>query len=170
MALAGSPERFAALCDRFFGYTDASDTSGRFEGFNNETDMETPYAYFYAGRHDRLCEVIEAGLTYMFTTGRGGIPGNNDSGGLSSCYLWNAVGVFPVSGQDLMLVGTPRFEKTVMHLANGRDFTVARKGAGIYVREAFFNGEKLGRLCFPASRMMAGGTLELTMSETPAGG
>ncbi len=170
MALAGSPERFAALCDRFFGYTDAADTSGRFEGFNNETDMESPYAYFYAGRHDRLCEVIDAGLTYMFTTGRGGIPGNNDSGGLSSCYLWNAVGVFPVSGQDLMLVGTPRFEKTVMHLANGGDFTVVRKGAGIYVREALFNGEKLGRLCFPASRMMAGGTLELTMSETPAGG
>ena len=73
MALAGSPERFAALCDRFFGYTDAADTSGRFEGFNNETDMEAPYAYFYAGRHDRLCEVIDAGLTYMFTTGRGGI-------------------------------------------------------------------------------------------------
>jgi putative alpha-1,2-mannosidase len=45
----GGREKFEQLLDRFFGYTDIESTKTRFEGFNNETDMETPYAYAYAG-------------------------------------------------------------------------------------------------------------------------
>ena len=46
----------------------------------------------------------------MYTTGRGGLPGNNDSGGLTSCYVWNAVGLFPVTGQPVYLIGSPIFD------------------------------------------------------------
>ena len=99
--LAGSREEFVTLLDRFFGFTVSDDKSARFEGFNNETDMESPYAYNYAGRMDRLAEVIDGGNKYMFTTGKNGAPGNVDSGGLSACYIWNTIGIFPVSGQNL---------------------------------------------------------------------
>lgn len=167
IALTGSAEAFVRLCDRFFGFTDAADTTARFEGFNNETDMEAPYAYLYAGRHDRLCDVLADGLNSMFTTGRGGLPGNNDSGGLSSCYLWNALGVFPVSGQNKMLIGTPRFEQAVLHLSGGRDFQIVRRGRGRYVREAKLNGVPIQNFQFSVRQMMSGGTLELTMSEQP---
>ena len=34
----------------------------RFEGYNNEPDVETPYGYLYAGRHDRCAEVVRAGI------------------------------------------------------------------------------------------------------------
>lgn len=153
------------LLDRFFGYTDIESTKTRFEGFNNETDMEAPYAYAYAGRHDRLCEVVTAGNRYMFTTGEGGVPGNCDSGGLSACYLWNAMGIFPVTGQDLMLIGSPAFEQVTMRLASGNTFTVKREGEGIYVKSATLDGESLGQLRITARRMMAGGTLTLVMTE-----
>ena len=33
----------------------------RFEGLNNEPDMEAPWAYHYAGRPDRTAEVVHAG-------------------------------------------------------------------------------------------------------------
>ncbi len=164
LRIAGGREKYARLLDRFFGFTHADDVSGRFEGFNNETDMETPYAYYYADRHDRICEVISAGMEYMFTEGRGGIPGNNDSGGLSSLYMWNAMGIFPVSGQNLMLIGTPRLRKARMHLANGKTFEIEKEGEGIYVREAVLSGRKLDRFSFAASEMMKGGTLRLVMS------
>jgi len=167
IALCGSENAFAAYCDRFFGYTHPEDTSARFEGFNNETDMETPYAYAYAGRHDHLCEVVTAGTESMFTTGAGGIPGNNDSGGLSACYLWNVLGIFPVSGQDRMLIGSPRYACATLHLNGGRDFQVRRSGEGIYVREARLDGEVLADLALSASRMMRGGILEVTMSTEP---
>ncbi len=163
--IAGGKENYAKLLDRFFGFTHAEDVSGRFEGFNNETDMETPYAYYYADRHDRVCEVVAAGTEYMFTEGRGGIPGNNDSGGLTSLYMWNAMGIFPASGQDLMFIGTPRLNGAVLHMGNGRDFTISREGKGIYVKKAILNGMKLEKMSFPASEMMKGGTLKLIMSE-----
>jgi len=163
LQLAGGKENYVKLLDRFFGFTHADDVSGRFEGFNNETDMETPYAYYYADRHDRVCEVVSAGMEYMFTEGRGGIPGNNDSGGLSSLYMWNAMGIFPVSGQDLMLIGSPRLKKALLHLSNGKTFSVEREGEGIYVKEAFLNGRRLEKFSFSAAEMMRGGTLLLKM-------
>ena len=163
--MAGGKEAFAALADRFFGFSHPEDASSCcFEGFNNETDMESPYVYHFAGRHDRLCEVIHAGLTYMFTEGRGGVPGNNDSGGLCSCYLWNALGVFPVSGQDLMIIGSPRVREAVLHLGNGKLFRIQKQGAGIYVKSAALNGQPMKTLAFSVREMMAGGELLVTMT------
>jgi len=161
LEIAGGKARYAELLDEFFGFTGENPA---FEGFNNETDMETPYAYHYAERQDRVCEVVRAGLDYMFTDGRGGIPGNNDSGGLSSLYMWNMSGVFPVSGQDLMLVGSPRLKKTVFHLANGNTFTVKSVGNGIYTQRATLNGRNLENFEFSASEMMNGGELIIEMA------
>ena len=167
VAIAGGKEAYTKLLDRFFGFTHAEDVSGRFEGFNNETDMETPFAYYYADRHDRVCQVISDGLDSVFAEGKGGMPGNNDSGGLSSLYMWNAMGIFPVSGQDLMLIGTPRLLKSVIHMANGKDFIIRREGEGIYVKQAELNGRKLDSMAFAVSEMMQGGELVLIMAETP---
>ncbi len=169
IALAGGPARFAELADRFFGFSHPGEASSCcFEGFNNETDMESPYVYHFASRHDRLSEVIDAGLTYMFTSGRGGLPGNNDSGGLSSCYLWNAMGIFPVSGQDLMIVGSPRAREATLLLGNGKTFRVRKLGNGIYVKHAEWNGKTLDRLSFSVREMMLGGELVLQMTEKAA--
>ena len=161
IALAGGKEKFEALLDKFFGFADPEDVSARFEGFNNETDMEMPYAYHYVGAQEKLTEVLDGGVKYMFTEGRGGIPGNNDSGGLSSLYIWNTLGIFPVSGQDLMLIGAPQFDRAVMHLANDRDLTIVREGAGVLVKRAVLNGKVLENFEFAASEMMNGGTLVL---------
>lgn len=163
--LCGSNEKFVEYLDKFFGFTDTEDVSARFEGFNNETDMEAPYAYVYAGRQDRLCDIINGASKYMFVEGRGGIPGNNDSGGLSSCYIWNTIGLFPVSGQNLMLVGCPQLPKTVLHLSNGKDFTIERLGKGDYVESAVLNGRELSDFRFTVREMMDGGVLKITMKK-----
>ena len=165
IAFAGSKEQYAALLDRFFGFTCAEDISARFEGFNNQTDMETPYAYYYADRHDRLCEVLDGEQRYLFTDGRGGLPGNNDSGGLSSCYIWNAIGIFPVSGQNLMLIGSPNMPEIRVALANGNTFVIQRSGSGIYVERAELNGKPLPALSFSVDELMRGGNLKLFMKE-----
>lgn len=164
IALAGGTEKFEALLDRFFGFTDAEDTSARFEGFNNETDMESPYAYAYIGRHDKLCAVLDAADRYMFRckaggAGCGAIPGNNDSDGLSSCWIWNSLGIFPVSGQDLMHIARPKFVKAELDLASGKTLTVLRRGTGAYPKSASFNGTVCDKLTVRASEIMLGGTL-----------
>ncbi len=183
MALAGGKARFAALLDKFFGYgapetvqpTDPRNYQpvaegmklGRFEGFNNESDTEAPYSYIYAGRHDRTCEVVRAGMKYMFTTGRGGIPGNNDTGALSSYYVFAALGLFPVAGQDLFLLGSPFVKKAVITLWNGSTLTVTADFADddhIYVKEAVFNGRPVKGFRLTAKELLGGGALEFRMS------
>ena len=154
---------FESMLDCFFGFTPIDDVTP-FEGFNNETDMETPYAYAYIGSHKKLCAVLDAADKYMFRdknggAGRGAIPGNNDSGGLSSCYIWNTLGIFPVTGQDLMHIARPKFAKAEMDLASGKTLTILRCGDGAYPKSASLNGIPCKDLCFRASEMMAGGTL-----------
>ncbi len=143
---------------RFFGYTDTENVDVRFEGFNNETDMESPYFLHFLGRRDQLCEVIRTGLDSMFTTGKGGIPGNADSGGLPSCYLWNAIGLFPLSGQDKMIVVTPRYCRIQLHLHTG-ELEIVRIGDGMYTEAAYFNGEALPDFELSVRDMMKGGKL-----------
>ncbi len=183
--LAGGKERFAELLDRFFGFgapdtvqpTDPFNSKpveqgmklGRFEGFNNESDTEAPFSYIYAGRHDRTCEIIRAGTKYMFTTGRGGIPGNNDSGALSSYYVLAALGIFPVAGQDLFLIGSPFVKSAKMSLSSGKTLEIsvqAESADDIYVKSVKFNSRELADYRLPAHELMNGGRLEFVMSKT----
>jgi putative alpha-1,2-mannosidase len=106
----------------------------------------------------------------MFTTGRGGLPGNNDSGGLTSCYIWNALGLFPVAGQPVVLIGSPLFESSTLQLAD-KTFTVRRESqspAQIYVQSATLNGKNIDRAYLAVGELMAGGTLTLTMGDQPS--
>eukprot|EP01043_Picozoa_sp_COSAG02_P059125 COSAG02_NODE_7476_length_2995_cov_1.921271_4_plen_131_part_00 len=81
----------------------AGESMHTFEGLCNEPDMETPWTYAYAGRLDRLAEVVTATKTYSFSPGRGGICGNIDSGGEAgkasvdalSRHLLFALGFYP---------------------------------------------------------------------------
>ena len=127
--------------------------------------METPFAYHWAGRHDRIAEITDACVKYLFCEGRGGIPGNNDSGGLSSLYLWLVMGIFPVSGQDRMIVGAPQLNRVRLRLSNGKTFAIVRKGEGKFVHRATLDGRELENLEFSAREMMRGGELVCEMGD-----
>ncbi len=174
IALCGGKEKFTDLADSFFGYgkeavvqcknleeEEYQKNCGlhRFDGLNNEHDMEAPYVYHFADRHDRVCEVVEAVKKYMFAEGRGGIPGNNDSGALSSWYVWNTLGLFPVSGQDKILLGIPGVKRAKMHLSNGKVLEIETCGKGAYVEKATWNGEDLPKMELSVREMMEGGEL-----------
>jgi putative alpha-1,2-mannosidase len=184
--LAGGPDTFTKLLDDFFGYgaspvvqqTDPNDDElmrkghelHRFEGFNNEPDMESPYAYYYIGRHDRICEINRYGIRSVYHEGRGGLPGNDDSGGLSSCFVWNCLGLFPVAGQDLMILGSPAIDGAQLLLHNGKTFTITvndQSDENIYVKKAVFNGKTLDRYCLSVEEFMGGGRLEFFMTNYP---
>jgi putative alpha-1,2-mannosidase len=186
IALAGGDAAFVKLLDRFFGIgaapvrqpgeaptkaeMAAGAALGRFEGFNNEPDMEAPYAYVYAGRHDRTCEIVRAGLDQCFGDTPGGMVGNDDSGGMSSWYVWNALGLFPVAGQDLLLIGSPLFASARLQLAGNVEFTIAADGNAEdrpYVASAALNGRQLAGPFLRWAELAGGGTLELQMSSQP---
>jgi putative alpha-1,2-mannosidase len=179
--LFGGKEAFAGALDSFFGfngesikpmrhldaYKDIAATSHhRFEGFNNECDMETPYAYIYADRHDRLCEIIHECVSRSFGLGKGGLPGNNDSGGLSSTFVWNTLGIFPVSGSGEFLIGAPQMEGAEITLSSGKRLCIRvnrESKAQIYVDRVCFNAREINGYRLSVQEVMQGGVLEFWM-------
>lgn len=143
LSLAGGKEKVNAQLDAFFAFNDANEIINRFEGFNNETDMETPYFYHYVDRYDRIERIMTECMENCFQSGKDGLPGNNDSGGLSACYMWNFLGLFPISGQEKMFIGCPKAKKTVLHLANGNDLTLRSVGEGKTIQKVIFNGQEI---------------------------
>ncbi|SDD12905.1 alpha-1,2-mannosidase, putative [Actinokineospora iranica] len=198
IALAGGDKAFVAMLDSFFGYgapavaqpgqrPDPAEMAAgyalnRFQGLNNEPDMEAPWSYHYAGRPDRTAEVVHAALTWQFGTGPGGLPGNDDSGALSSWYVWASLGLFPIAGQNLFLVSAPAFAHATIHLRD-REFVIETSGHretpissdGLssvpppqYVQSAWLNGKPLDVACLRASDVHAGGRLRLELGPEPS--
>ena len=186
IALYPSTARFVEDLDRFFGYgqnpvvqpVDPQDRDymrwghslNRFEGYNNEPDIESPCNYLYAGRPDRTAEVVRAGMKYLYCTGRGGLPGNDDSGGLTSCYVWNALGLFPVSGKPVMLIGSPIFDSAEISVGDTEITIEATDNSeeNMYVQGAELNGQPLDRAYLSIDEVLRGGLLRLTMGPEPS--
>ena len=189
--LAGGDEAFMGLLDRFFGYgadpvrqpgvlpspeeLAAGYALGRFEGLNNEPDMEAPWAYHYAGRPDRTTEIVHAAVHQQFGTGRGGLPGNDDSGGLSSWYVWAALGLFPVAGQNLFLVNAPSYASSRMKLPGGsfhietEGFREPERGGPVqYVQSVDLNGQPLTRSWIRGEEFHDGGDLTIRLGPEPS--
>ena len=128
-------------------------------------------------------QVVHSALTWQFGTGAGGLPGNDDSGGLSSWYVWASLGLFPVAGQSLFLVNAPAFERSALHLGGGREFVVETSGHvatpigadGIdhetpaqYVQSATLNGKPLDATHLRAADVHRGGRLHLRLGPAPS--
>ncbi|WP_213010543.1 GH92 family glycosyl hydrolase [Paractinoplanes toevensis] len=198
IALAGGDDAFIGMLDRFFGYgadpvkqpgqtpQPAEMAAGyalhRFEGLNNEPDMEAPWSYHWAGRPDKTAEIVQAALTWQFGTGPGGLPGNDDSGGLSSWYVWASLGLFPVAGQNLFLINAPAFGRSVLQ-AGDSEFVIETSGhretpIGVdgldrdppvqYVQSATLNGEPLHTTHLSAADVHRGGRLHLKLGPEPS--
>ena len=98
----------------------------------------------------------------MFGLGRGGLPGNNDSGGLSSLFMWNALGIFPATGRGEFLIGSPIIDGAEITLANGKTLKISaeHKGNSPYVTRVLWNGNPVTDYRIPMKEIMNGGRLE----------
>ncbi|WP_084361819.1 glycoside hydrolase domain-containing protein [Herbiconiux solani] len=191
IALSGGPEHFLEQLDAFFGYgappvtqlgvaPDAEEllagyVLGRFEGLNNEPDMDAPWAYHYAGRPDRTAEVVHHAVHQQFGTGRGGLPGNDDSGGLSSWLVWASLGLFPVAGQNMLLINAPSFAESTIAVAGGEfairtvGFVEPTPGGPVqYVRSVRLNGAPLARTHLTGDEFHRGGELLVELGPEPS--
>ncbi|MEM9517212.1 MAG: glycoside hydrolase domain-containing protein [Actinomycetota bacterium] len=188
--LAGGDDAFVAQLDEFFGYGAAPVKQpgrnpsaieladgyalDRFQGLNNEPDMDAPFGYHYVGRTDRTAEIVHAVLTQQFGPGRGGLPGNDDSGGLSSWYVWASIGLFPAAGQGTVLITTPSVPH-VRLLIGGARFTITTAGfvepdperGPQFIQRAALNGQPLERSWIGLDEFHRGGVLHLELGDAP---
>jgi len=156
---------------QFMGqFPDASGLNGMFPA-GNEPSFHVPYLYNYTGKPWKTQRRIREIMDMWFDDDPLGLSGDEDGGALCSWYVFSAMGFYPVTpGNGLYAIGSPFFEKTVIKLPGGKEFTV--KAANVskrnkYIQSAKLNGKELNRAWIKHSEIAEGGTLEFIMGDRP---
>lgn len=160
---SGGPQRFVERLDAFFN------VPGRYD-VGNEPGFLSPYLYIWTGRQDKTAERIREIVAKNYHAGRAGLPGNDDSGAMSSWYAFSVMGIFPNAGQDVYLIGSPAIPEVTLHLAGGKTFVIEAKSVSdknLYVAGATLNGRPLNRAWLRHEEIVQGGRLVLEMSAKP---
>ena len=164
----GGDEAFVKWLDDFF--SEGNQTLKR-EGLYthvNEPDIMAAFLYIHAGRADKTQEKLREIMQKEYRTGRGGLPGNDDAGTMSSWYAWNALGLYPNAGQDFYYIGSPIFARSEIDLGNNRKFSISAASASItnkYIQSATLNGRPLNRAWLKHQEIIGGGKLVLQMGD-----
>ncbi len=136
----------------------------------NEPDEIGPWVYDFAGAPYKTQEVVRRIQNELFKDTPNGFPGNDDAGAISSWYVFSALGMFPaIPGTDVLVLGSPVFPKTVLHLKGG-NVTITGKGAGNnspYVQSLLVNGKRWNKPWIRFSDISKGGTLNFKLSPKP---
>lgn len=116
----GGKDAFIKRLDTFF--------ANKHYNVANEPSFLTPYLYHWVGRPDLSVERINQIVHDNYDDTPNGLPGNDDSGAMSSWLVFNMMGIYPVAGQNLYLIGSPMIPSYTIHLPNGKKLKVVAKG------------------------------------------
>lgn len=151
-------------------FPDSTSMVGQFS-MGNEPSLAIPYIYDRVGQPWKTQKRVRMLLESFFTDTYQGMPGDEDGGGMSAFVVFSMMGFYPVTaGIPAYDIGSPVFEKTTIHLKNGKDFVLIARGASRdnkYVESVRLNGKPLDQVWFRHADIADGGTLELTMGDTP---
>ncbi|MEG3085569.1 GH92 family glycosyl hydrolase [Sphingomonas sp. PB2P12] len=165
ITISGGPEAFVKRLDTTFDHLHFDMT--------NEPGFLIPMLYLWAGRPDKTADRVAEYLEKGFLDTRGGLPGPEDSGAMSSWFVFQSLGFYPLAGQDVYLIGTPSFPDASLALGNGKMLRIIARnfdptGLGRYVVSAELNGRPLHSAWFRHGEIADGGTLILTMGSAPS--
>ena len=136
--------------------------------FANEPSFDTIWWFSAVGRPDLAGHWVDK-LKSLYTAD--GYPGDEDSGAMSSLYVFVTAGLFPIAGQDIYYLHGARLPKLIFHLGGGKIFTVVGRNASdknVYVQSVTLNGASWDKPWITHEQLMAGGTMEFVMGNSPS--
>jgi putative alpha-1,2-mannosidase len=183
IALFPSPEVFVAkLVAVFQAYVNAGPLQaanilpnvGYWGG--NEPSLFHPFLFSYAGRPDLTQYWTRYAVADLYRNTPGGVPGNDDFGTLSAWFTFAAtLGLYPNPPHTHYVLTSPLFARVVAWVGprtSPRRLEVLAHNntrTNVYVTSVLWNGTPLASYPFiEHADVVAGGTLEFFMAETPA--
>lgn len=183
ITLMGGARKAAANLDQLFReplgrskyefqakFPDSTSMVGQFS-MGNEPSFAIPYIYNRLGTPWKTQKRIRMILESFFTDTLQGIPGDEDGGAMSAFAVFSMMGFYPVTpGIPIYDIGSPVFDKTTIHLKNGKTFVIVANQTSHenkYVESIRLNGKVLDQVWFRHADIANGGRLELTMGDTP---
>ena len=99
-----------------------------------------------------------------------GVPGNDDSGAMSSWYIFSAMGFFPNAGQDFYYLNAPLYKRTELRFENGKVLKIIANDLSdknIYIKSCKLNGKPWNSSIIRHNQIANGGILEFELTDIP---
>ena len=182
MNLFGSRSNFAAHLNRMFTTTESlsgreqADVTGLIGQYahGNEPSHHIAYLFNYAGQPQSTQELVHRIRKDFYKNAPDGLIGNEDCGQMSAWYVLSAMGFYQVTpGSGFYELGTPLFDRVVIHLENGKDFVIKAKRNHpdhFYVTGATLNGKVHTAAYLDHTAVEAGGTFEFELGDAATTG
>ncbi|MDR1525366.1 MAG: GH92 family glycosyl hydrolase [Tannerella sp.] len=130
----------------------------------NEPCFLTPFLFAYGKRPD-LTSYYAREVSKTFT--RKNYPGDDDSGAMSSWFIFSRLGFFPVAGQDFYMVNGPRYKKVTLQMENGKKIVIYGNDASeenVYIKSASLNGKSWKKAWLRHNDISNGAELKFNMT------
>ena len=140
--------------------------------FDNEPDFHIPYLFNAARCPSKTQGWVSAIMESHFNDGPGGLPGNDDLGSMSSWFVFNAMGFYPVCpGNPEYYLGSPLFREIAIRVGEDQRFVIHAQGKtpeNRYIQSCMLNQIETERSWLSHSVLMDGGSLILEMGSEPS--
>lgn len=176
MQAMGGKEAFEAKLDSLFSHVNpdielpifSTGMLGQYAQ-GNEPGHHVAYLYNFTDNPRKGADRLHEIMTTLYTNAPDGLCGNEDCGQMSAWYVFSSLGFYPVNPVGgIYELGTPLFAESTIDVGNGKTFTLKADGLSDkarYIKSAKLNGKPLVGTSISHEEIMAGGVLELEMTE-----
>jgi len=131
-----------------FGGYEADNFTGWFGQYcaGNQPAQGISYYYYFVDKQEKAQEKLNILMDKYYNMGKEGLAyaGMDDEGGLSSWYVFNALGLYTFSPADPeYIITVPLFDSVVFELENGLPFTITKAGAGTKITGITYDGQPI---------------------------
>lgn len=142
---------------------------------NNETDMHAPWLFNWAGQPWLTQKWTRAvlDLYYGFNPADAYL-GDDDQGQMAAWFVLTALGLYQTDGgcrvDPIYELSSPLYPKSVIHLSNGRTFTIEASDespSNRYIQSATLNGAPFNQWWIRRADVLKGGTLVFELGSEP---
>ena len=154
----GGAEAFDKRLDTFFEH--------RYYNVANEPSFLTPCLYHWIGRPDKTSDRVLQIIRNNFNDSPSGIPGNDDSGAMSSWLAFHILGFYPNAGHNYYLLHTPMVKQATIKLRNGKSLVIKApklSDKNFRVKSVSFNGIPITDHRITHQQILEGGELVFEM-------
>ena len=130
----------------------------------NEPDIAYPYLFSrIKGEEWRTQQLVKKLLDENYTTSPDGLPGNDDTGTMSTWAVFSMMGLYPdCPGQPYNTQTTPRFDRVEIETTHGT-IAIECEGRGDYIKEVLMGGKRCDTFRISHSDLIKNGGLKLKL-------
>jgi predicted alpha-1,2-mannosidase len=167
----GGREQTLADLDNLFENTPSNFLWNAYYNHANEPVHHIPYLYNRLGEPWKTQKLTRYICEKAYNNSVEGLVGNEDVGQMSAWYVLSAAGIHPVCpGETRFEITSPVFDRIDINLASGKTFSIIATNNSpqhVYIQSARLNGSDYNKCYIDYQDIIKGGTLELTLTDTP---